>query len=123
MRLIDCSHEHLERFSQEVQFVLFRWHLLDDFVGDFTIRLPYQNCKSTEFWHSYFVHRVLDASSPANVDEETHYALKMRKVAEIICNETDSDLKTTIEALCWPAIYDKFAYIPGIYLPEWFHIS
>ncbi|KAF7861956.1 hypothetical protein EAF04_007837 [Stromatinia cepivora] len=92
-----------KRFSQEVQFILFQRQLLDNCVVRRVRRLEWNHCESGKFWHSYFVYRVLNTESPSRVN--SHVISRMRMLAERICEENDTDLKTTIEALCWPAMY------------------
>lgn len=108
-------------FSQEVKYVLFKWQLLDagtNFAGGGRRAiLLWHNTRGSDFLHSYLVRRALNAHVRYD-DFKPHAAVAIRRVSERVCEETGAELKTTIEALCWPVMYDKFIFDTGTELLE-----
>ncbi|APA15647.1 predicted protein [Sclerotinia sclerotiorum 1980 UF-70] len=101
-----------KQFSQQVQFVLFQRQLLDEGLLGSMTRLEWNHCERAKFWHSYFVQRTLNTENRSHLN--SHVISRMRMIAERICEETGIDLKTTIEALCWPAMYQAHHFSDAI---------
>ncbi|CAD6449142.1 1b42d6b5-7938-4a69-a42f-9deaf034bb30 [Sclerotinia trifoliorum] len=105
-----------KKFSQQVQFVLFQRQLLDDCFFRYMMRLEWNHCEPATFWHSYFSQRTLNTENPPHVNfhviggRHYHVINHTRMIAERICEETDIDLKTAIEALCWLAMYQAYHF-------------
>jgi len=101
---------HPERFSQALPPALFESRLLDFFNTEKILRYwAIENDHgATKFWHSYLVYRV---QNEIHQPCQRRY-LDLRLVAQRVCEETGTDLETTIDALCWPAL--KQCTIPDI---------
>ncbi|KAF7891235.1 uncharacterized protein EAF02_001560 [Botrytis sinoallii] len=92
-----------KRFYHDVQFALFRSHLLDDYKTNRLLCLWEidGNKWANTFWHSYLVYRV-----QYNSDSCPPHFRHIRRLVETLCAETGNDVRTTIERLCWPILID-----------------
>ncbi|ORY55920.1 ankyrin repeat-containing domain protein [Pseudomassariella vexata] len=99
-------------FYETVPPALFETRLLDDFaeggrcgrplwLQDWRVR---QLHGAEKTWHPYLAYRVRNENDPT-----VGRFVEIRRIAEELCIETDSDIDTTVDALCWQALeYESF---------------
>ncbi|TGO79421.1 hypothetical protein BELL_0033g00140 [Botrytis elliptica] len=89
-----------KRFYHDVQFALFKSHLLDDYETHSLLYLwHFDSNKLATFWHSYLVYRVQN-----NSDSCPPHFRHIRRLVETLCAETGDEVENTIEKLCWPIL-------------------
>ncbi|EPE30442.1 Ankyrin repeat-containing protein [Glarea lozoyensis ATCC 20868] len=90
-------------FSSATYPALFETRLLDHFYSGVAEDWQIRNQHNAEkVWHSYLVYRTKNEA-----DEKIGRFMEIRQVAESICKQTDHDLSSTIDSLCWLAFERK----------------